>query len=157
MAREPGRSRRPGEDALSSLAHDHRGIEALFKRVRKDPLLLSELQEELEIHARAEEEVFYPAVEQALGGEGSSLVAEARRQHQDMRERLGELDGLDRAAAEFAQALQELQAAVEQHIDEEEIRMFPRAEDAMAPEQLVELARRIKMVKDEMKSVLAQS
>ena len=155
--RAPRRATRAANDALSLLAQDHRTVEKLFKRLPTDPTAFDELQEELDVHARLEEEIFYPAVEQALTGQGVEMAVEARQQHQEVRELLAEMSGLDRESEEFEEKLRKLQDSVEHHVEDEEGEMFPRARKAIAQEQLVQMGSLLKDTKERLKSVRAQS
>jgi iron-sulfur cluster repair protein YtfE (RIC family) len=153
-ARSAGRA---SNDALSLLAQDHRAVEKLFKRVPKDPLVFEQLREELDIHARVEEEIFYPVVEEALRGQGEELIGEARQEHQEVKDLLAELVALDREGDEFEEKLQKLQDSVEHHVEEEEGEIFPKTRRALPPEELVQLGNKMRTRKEEIKAVLAQS
>jgi hemerythrin superfamily protein len=152
-----GRTTGRGRDALSLLAQDHRNVEKLFKRAQKDPKVFDQIREELEIHARVEEEIFYPAVEEALGDDGEDIMEEAYREHQEVKALLAELAGLDRQGDEFDERLQKLQDNVEHHVQEEEGEMFKKVRHAMTKEQLSVLAEQMEKQKEGMRAVLAQA
>ena len=154
-ANEPARGR--GQDALSLLEKDHRNVEKLFKRAQKDPAVFDQIREELDLHTRVEEEIFYPAVEEALGDEGEGIVEEARREHQEVKDLLVELSAMDRQGEEFEDRLQKLQDNVEHHVQEEEGEMFKKTRRAMTKETLTQLGAQMESQKEEMRTVLAQS
>ena len=116
------------QDALMLLDTDHQRVEALFRdyqspgaqREQKNDLA-QVICMELTVHAMLEEELFYPAFALASGDKG--LVQEARREHQEAKDliaRIGETQDPD------ALILQ-LQRAVEHHVAEERLRIFPKA------------------------------
>jgi hemerythrin superfamily protein len=152
---EPARGR--DQDALSLLAKDHRNVEKLFKRVQKDPAVFDQIREELDLHTRVEEDIFYPAVEEALGEEGEGIVEEARREHQEVKDLLAELAALDRQGEEFEDRLQKLQDNVEHYVQEEEGEMFKKTRRALSKDHLAELGAQMASQKEDMRAVLAQS
>jgi hemerythrin-like domain-containing protein len=148
---------RGGTDALSLLAHDHRSVEKLFKRAQKDPAIFEQIREALDLHTRVEEEIFYPALEEALGDEGEDIVEEALRKHREVTDLVAELVGLDRQGEQFEDRLQKLQDNVEHHVEEEEREMFKKARRALSPEALAELGAQMRTLKTEIQAVLAQA
>src|SRR5215470_16081281 len=71
--------------ATDLIRADHRKVEDLFSRYaaaegqpsQSEPLV-KQVCQELEMHARLEEEIFYPAVQAALADEDQRLIEEAR-------------------------------------------------------------------------------
>ena len=74
--------------------------------------------------------MFYPAVAEQADEEGKRLVSEALQDHQQV-ERIETLQETDDDAA-FEAEFQALRAQVEQHIEDEETRMFPEAAQVLA-------------------------
>jgi len=79
------------QDAIALLDADHQRVEALyrdFKSAGGDAAAKLHLAQiicsELTLHAMVEEEIFYPAVAQALGDE--QLIEHARAEHQKVKE-----------------------------------------------------------------------
>jgi hemerythrin superfamily protein len=73
-------------DALSLLKEDHRQVERLFEDFQKEDsdkaVIATEICRLLSIHAQIEEEIFYPAVREALTDEESDdLLDEAEVEH----------------------------------------------------------------------------
>jgi len=132
-------------------------VEKLFKLVQKDPAVFDQLREELDVHARVEEEIFYPAVEEALGDDGEDIVEAARRDHEEVQDLLAELVGLDCQSEEFEDRLQKLQDNVERHVEEEEGDMFKKTRRALSQEQLAELGAQMQTLKEEIRAFLAQA
>jgi hypothetical protein len=151
-------SRGSAQDAVSLLAQDHRNVEKLFKRAQKDPSVFDQIREELELHAQVEEEIFYPAVEEALSDEGGDdLVEEARREHQEVKDLLAELASLDRQGSEFEQKLQKLQDDVEHHVEEDEGEMFKKTRRAIPKAGLIALGAQMEARKEDLRAATARS
>ena len=127
----------PPDDAIAMLTTEHRQILALFQQYgdTPDPYLRQIIAEhvfaELTLHTLLEETVFYPAVAEQADEEGKQLVHEALQDHQEVKERIETLQEIDDDAA-FETQFQELRVQVEQHIEDEETRMFPKAAQALA-------------------------
>ena len=125
------------DDAITMLTADHRQVRALFQQYTDtpDPYLKQIIAEhvfaELTLHMLLEETVFYPAVAEQADEEGKRLVSDALQDHQQLRDLITALQGIDDDAA-FETRFQELRVHVEQHIEDEEARMFPEAAQVLA-------------------------
>lgn len=120
-------------DALQFLKREHKGLKRLFialrrtapRAHRKRRELLDRIVTDLEVHARIEEDLFYPAVSEVPYTR--HVIEEARADHDAVREVVSELEALaptDRAFALKADELREIALA---HILEEEDDVFPLA------------------------------
>ena len=117
--------------ATELLARDHRTVRDLFLQFERTPPddesgrqdLFDRIVEELEIHARAEEEVFYPAVRAA-----SRRIDDAEAGHQHLRAIIGELRARGPASSEFAHGMRLVKRVVLAHVLEEETGVFLDAE-----------------------------
>src|SRR3954451_13100675 len=84
-----------GTDAVQLLTMDHDRIEQLFRRFEELPVdatderqsVVREFTQGLSRHASAEEQIFYPAVRDALP-DGGSLVDESLDDHHEIKELL---------------------------------------------------------------------
>src|SRR4029450_2504836 len=125
-------TRHQPDDAMALLRADHRQVRALFQQYAdtSDPYLKQIIAEhvfaELTLHMLLEETVFYPAVAEQADEEGKRLVGEALQDHQEIKALVSTVQETDDDAA-FEAEFQALQAQVEQHIEDEETRMFPEA------------------------------
>jgi hemerythrin-like domain-containing protein len=125
------------DDAIALLTADHHQVCALFQQYADtpDPYLKQIIAEhvfaELTLHMLLEETVFYPAFAEQADEEGKRLVSEALQDHQQLRNLMETLQEIDDDAA-FEARFQALRAQVEQHIEDEETRMFPEAAQALA-------------------------
>jgi hemerythrin-like domain-containing protein len=143
-------------DAISLLTADHRTVDRLFKRYEElgsgnedeRGRLVDEISDELLLHAAIEEAIFYPAIRQLLAG-GDEIVEEALHEHQDVRDNLAELEGLEAGLARFDATVATLISNVRHHIHEEEGEIFPKLRTAIGQPQLVELGRRMTQAKEE--------
>jgi len=99
----------------------------------------------LKVHTRIEEEIFYPALEQF--SETRELVRDAFREHEQMDELLTQLAGLDPVEEEFQELLSELRDSLDQHIEEEEGELFPKAEEVCGQARLNELGQQMEQLK----------
>jgi len=124
------------DDAMTMLTADHRQVHALFQQYADtpDPYLKQIIAEhvfaELALHALLEETIFYPAVAELADTEGQQLVDDALQDHQQIRELIMDLQDIADDAA-FEVGFHELRDHVEQHIEEEESAMFPKAAQAL--------------------------
>jgi hemerythrin superfamily protein len=143
------------QGAVEMLTADHRKVRNLFQQYQSanDQAAKRRIAEqvfvELEIHAQLEEMVFYPAFAAAADEEGKALVAEARQEHQTVKDLLGELRGMDADNEDFEIQFQELMEDVEHHAQEEETEMFPEAEELLA-EQDAELVDEMQDIKQQL-------
>jgi uncharacterized coiled-coil DUF342 family protein len=142
-------------DAIEMLKADHRRVHALFKRydeadeqAMKQGIVV-ELFVELELHTQLEEAVFYPAFADETNLQGQELVEASLEAHEEIDVLVEELRGLEADQEEFAMKFQELRAKVEQHVRDEESRMFPQAEQELQ-EQLEDLRDEMQEIKEQL-------
>src|SRR5262249_26298253 len=125
-------TRHQPNDTIEMLTVDHRQVHALFQQYADTPdtylkqIIAEHVFAELTLHMLLEETVFYPAFAEQAEEEGKQLVNEALQDHQEIKALIETLQETDDDAA-FEAGFQELRAQVEQHIEDEEARMFPEA------------------------------
>ena len=141
-------------DALELLKQDHAKVKKLFDKAgsvdnREQKRIFSQIKTELEIHARIEENIFYPAMQRY--GELRELVAESLKEHSGMKTLLEEMITLsDRE--DFEDKLEELIDNVEHHSeDEEEGKMFPKVRELVSANELQKLGAQLQAAKDRRK------
>jgi hemerythrin superfamily protein len=134
LMRRRGLVGKPTLHAAEMLRSDHEKTKRLFRRFAEttDPALKDQLAgdilTELEIHEVIEEEIFYPAARQATGRDDIMDLAEA--QHQKANELIAEIQKRRSDGRDYHKVMEELAAAVREHIADEESEMLPRAEEA---------------------------
>ena len=135
---------------LKLLKKDHSTIQNLigrFERVgksahdKKDDLFV-EIRREIQLHAKVEEEIFYPALK-AFNGEGRLLVSEALKEHKDIDQLLTQISRLKPSDKNYDEKMETLIENVEHHVEEEEGQIFRFAEENCSQEQLEDLGRQI--------------
>jgi DNA-binding FrmR family transcriptional regulator len=109
--------------------------------------LFAQLREELELHAHAEERVWYPALREAEGTQ--ELVEEALDDHELVQDLLDELAASRMDDEAWNEKLEVLDEHVEDHIEEEDGDIFDVARQLFSVEQAAELAQRWQMAKQE--------
>jgi hemerythrin-like domain-containing protein len=146
------KTRTAEKDAIALLKEDHKKVRALLgeleetsaRAVAKREELLKTIERELKVHAKIEEEIFYPAFREAAEKQDDKkLYYEALEEHHVVDTVLAELKEAVPASEEFAAKAKVLKDLVEHHAEEEETEMFPRARKLMSREELVALHERL--------------
>ncbi len=123
-------------DAIALLKADHRKVEELFSqyegaRTANQKLKLAQqICLELAVHARIEEEIFYPACRGEIEGD---LLDEAHVEHDGAKVLLAEIAAATPADTFFDAKVMVLSEMIEHHVKEEERRaegMFAQAKKA---------------------------
>lgn len=150
-------SRNAGKDAISLLEDDHERMRALLRELEQTTektatrreKLLATIEQELRVHTKIEEDVFYPAFfDAARTGDDKELYYEAVEEHHVVDLVLPEIMGTDPAGAPFAAKAKVLKDLVEHHAEEEEEEMFPRARKLMERARLVGLGEELVKAKE---------
>jgi Hemerythrin HHE cation binding domain len=121
-------------NAIQMIRQDHRKVEGLFKKfdhaksnsARKR--ICGQVIEELEVHTKLEEEIFYPAVRKELGEE--QMVEEAENEHQQAKDIIQELKTMDGEDEQLEEKFAELVESIKHHVEEEQREMLPKAEES---------------------------
>ena len=137
-------------NVLKILKKDHSTVQNLFGKFDrtgksahdKKSELFAKIRRELQVHSRAEEEIFYPALK-AMNGEGRRLVSEALKEHKDVDALLTQISRLKPTDKNFDEKMETLIENVDHHVEEEEGEIFRLAEENYSEEQLEELGQLI--------------
>ena len=119
------------QDAIGLLRADHQLVSGLFsqyEKARSTPKkmeLVSQICAELTVHAQVEEEIFYPAVKQAL--KDKELIPEATVEHATLKDLIAQVDGVAPDGEMFDAKIKVLSEYVKHHVKEEENEIFPKA------------------------------
>ena len=138
--------------ATDLLKKQHKSVKALFKKVentedaRRRRQLMDEITNELKIHTKIEEEIFYPAVREIGTSKAEELVDESFEEHHVVDLVLAELPTVDPEDERFAAKMTVLSELVEHHADEEEDEMFPTCEKKLGRERLEQLGEQMQQV-----------
>ena len=156
----PKSKTRPVEkDAITLLTADHKKVRPLLgeleetsaRAVDKRGELLQTIELELKVHAKIEEEIFYPAFRKAAEKQDDKkLYYEALEEHHVVDMVLPEIKKIDAGSDEFAAKAKVLKDLVEHHAEEEETEMFPRARKLMDREELLQLGQQLALAKESM-------
>jgi hemerythrin superfamily protein len=144
MARSTKSDSLADEDAFELLKTDHQKVKGLFKQFKQlkqdegsgaeKTEVVKKICEELKIHTQIEEELFYPAVREAISadeaGEGEDLMDEALVEHAGAKDLITQLEEMDRDDALYDAKVTVLSEQIEHHVKEEEGEMFPKAKRA---------------------------
>ena len=139
----------PQQDATMLLDEDHNQAMRLFEQYkaahdgRRQQMLAAELCQSLLVHMQIEEEIFYPAFQQATGDQ--QLLKDARREHQEARELIAQIQ----ADRQNAKLMLDLEDAILHHVNDEREKMFPKARAAQNM-NLMQIGEKLEMRKSEL-------
>jgi len=142
--------------ATEILKEDHQKVKGLFSDYAEleeeagagKMHLFMELKRELTIHARVEEEIFYPSVQrhEEVDVETQERVADALEAHEVVRMLLHDLSSLTPEDGEFDAKIHALREHVLDHAEEEERKLFP-CFDHLDSEEQDDLSERLRQRK----------
>jgi hemerythrin superfamily protein len=156
--KSPGAKDRDNEtDAIALLTADHKAVKALFKQfeelTKQDDVdddkaqLVQQICAELTVHAQVEEELFYPAVREAI--DDDALMDEADIEHASAKELIAQLEELEPGDDHYDARVTVLGEYIDHHVKEEEGEMFGKARKADV--DTAELGAQIAERKEELK------
>jgi hemerythrin superfamily protein len=127
------RSRSKNVEAINMLKEDHDRVEKAFKEFekldREDTEAIRQLVEtvceDLKVHTTLEEEIFYPAVREAIDDE--DIMNEASVEHETAKMLIEQLENMQPDDPNYYATFTVLGEYVMHHVEEEEGEMFPAA------------------------------
>jgi hemerythrin superfamily protein len=133
-------------DAITLLREDHRTVEKLFKEFEKagpragktKAKIVKQIIHELAVHAAIEEQLFYPAVRQAVDS-AQDTVLESLEEHHIVKWVLSELEDMTPDDERYDAKVTVLIENVRHHVKEEQDELFPEVRQALGRKQLAEL------------------
>jgi hemerythrin superfamily protein len=146
-------------DAIQILTADHQEVSKIFDRFEKikdkddaeeKQSLVKRACDELTIHAKVEEEIFYPAIREAL--EDGELIDEAEVEHASVKHLIAELESMQPDDKLYDAKFTVLGEYVKHHVKEEREEIFPKARKAKM--DLERLGQEIAERKEQMKAEL---
>ncbi len=145
-------------DVFALLKADHEKVAEMLKAIeetteraakgRED--LFTRVKAELDLHAAVEEEIFYPALEDA--DETRDITLEAYEEHRLVKQLLGELESAPKNTEEWTAKFTVLKENIEHHVEEEEGELFKKARKVLGKEDSEALGERIQQAKQQQKA-----
>jgi hemerythrin superfamily protein len=125
-------------DAVKLLTADHREVKSLFQEYQKlvdhdaeddeKHPIAQQICQMLTVHAQVEEELFYPAAQEAI--KDPDLVDEAAVEHTTAKDLIAQLEASDPSDELFDAKVKVLGEYIDHHVKEEEGQLFPQARKA---------------------------
>jgi iron-sulfur cluster repair protein YtfE (RIC family) len=140
-------------NAFELLKKDHQKVSDIFEELeptteralKTREELFAKLKHELDVHAKIEEEIFYPAIKDAKATHDITL--EDIEEHNVVKQLLAELEEMPKGDERWSAKLTVLKENVEHHVEEEEGEMFKDAKKVLSSQQIEELGARMEAVK----------
>jgi hemerythrin superfamily protein len=131
---------RAGKDACDLLDADHKAVKKMFKEYeeltssrargasQKKKELAQQICQELTVHAKVEEEIFYPALREAL--KDTDLLDAAAVEHQSAKDLIAQIQAAGEPDEMVDAKVKVLGEYVDHHVKEERGELFPKARSA---------------------------
>lgn len=140
-------------NAITLLKDDHdkvkkmlaEGEETTERAEKTRAEVFAKLKEEMFIHERIEEEIFYPALKEHP--KAREIVLEGFEEHHVVDEIMGELEATDVTDEQWGAKFKVMKENIEHHIEEEEGEMFTQARQVFSDDELDELGARMLQLK----------
>jgi hemerythrin superfamily protein len=159
-------STRASKDACDLLDADHKAVKKLFKEyeelagsrargaMQKKKDLAQQICHDLTVHARIEEEIFYPALREAI--KDTALLDEAAVEHQSAKELIAQIQAAGEPDEMFDAKVKVLGEYIDHHVKEERGEIFPKARAARKLD-LVGMREQLEARKEELMSETAMA
>ena len=156
------KSRSKNATAIDLLKEDHNKVKRAFKEFEKMDRsdtetcrqLIRTVCEDLRVHTTLEEELFYPAVREAI--EDEDIMNEAAVEHETAKMLIEQLENMEPDDPNYFATFTVLGEYVMHHVKEEEGEMFPQAKKAKDLD-LEALGEQIKARKEELSAETEQA
>jgi hemerythrin superfamily protein len=138
MASTRAPAKASSQDATEILTADHKKVSKIFAEFEKmkdgdseaKQALVKMACDELTVHAQVEEEIFYPALHEALKEDDEDLVDEAEVEHASIKQLIETLQTSDPTDRLYDANVTVLAEYVKHHVKEEQDEIFPKARKA---------------------------
>lgn len=119
-------------DAIILLTKDHKEVKTLFQQYEvlsdrsksNKKKVADQICHALTLHAQLEEEIFYPAVRNAI--KANDMMDEALVEHASAKELIAQIEGMDPGDDLYDAKVKVLSEQIDHHLREEEDEMFPK-------------------------------
>ena len=135
-------------DVVERIEHDHREVEQMFaefKSTQAKPKAVA-ICDELDKHTKGEDNAVYPVFAEELSDE-KSKVKEASEEHKQARQLIGQIRNTQ-DPDHLVELMQQLEQAIQHHVQEEETEMLPKARRELPVAELEELGERFQDAKE---------
>src|SRR4029450_10698817 len=148
-------------NAFTLLKNDHEKVAGILEKIDETTEratkgreeLFTQLKNELDIHARIEEEILYPTLEEYE--ETRDISLEAYEEHALVKQLLEQLAAAPKNDEQWTAKFTVLKENVEHHVEEEEGEMFKKARKVLSEDEIEELGDRLQEAKQLQKSAQA--
>jgi iron-sulfur cluster repair protein YtfE (RIC family) len=148
-------------NAFTLLKQDHEKVAGIMEKIdgtteratKGREELFTQLKNELDIHARIEEEILYPTLEEYE--ETRDISLEAYEEHALVKQLLEQLAAAPKNDEQWTAKFTVLKENVEHHVEEEEGEMFKKARKVLSEDEIEELGDRLQEAKQLQKSAQA--
>ena len=148
-------------NAFALLKADHEKVAGILnsidetteRAVKGRNELFAQLKSELDLHAKIEEEILYPALEETE--EAREITLEAYEEHRLVKQLLAELEAAPKDTEEWTAKFSVLKENIEHHVEEEEGEMFKKARQALSEEEIETLGEQLQAAKQQNKAAAA--
>src|SRR5205085_11024290 len=137
---------------IDMLMQDHQEAASMMNRIESagegDPSVMqtfNQLKQALTLHTQIEEQIFYPALQN--NDQTEDQISESFEEHQEVKDMLAEMSGLQAGNEEFMSMMSDLREAVEHHVEEEENELFPKARKILGDSRLQEMGQQMMQMK----------
>jgi iron-sulfur cluster repair protein YtfE (RIC family) len=142
-------------NAIQLLKSEHEKAKQAFEEIQAASTnqrapLWAKLEPELKVHEEMEEVALYGPVAQELGSTDPTLKKWHEHHHKEVTESkalIQEIDGLDSTSDDWVEKVEELQEALEHHIEEEEGDIWPRIQQAWDQSKLEYAGQQMEILK----------
>jgi hemerythrin superfamily protein len=127
------------KDVIEQLVDDHKNVKKLFKQYSKlaekediegKTLVANQICLELTVHARVEEEIFYPAARAAIHDD--DLLNEAVVEHSTAKSLIGQIQSMNPSDPMYDAKMTVLSEYIDHHLEELEVEVSKRRGQLMA-------------------------
>jgi len=146
-------------DALALLKKDHVLVKDLLRKMDEEEdtdqlkSMFEQLVDELGIHERIEEEIFYPALQKLP--KAREDVMESFEEHHLVDEIVTEMD-VETNDEKWKAKFTVMKENIEHHIEDEEEKLFPKAEQLLGEKKLGELGAQMADLKEAEQQALTE-